>query len=320
MKRLVLGQGLAVLLVSWLASAKTVDRIVAQVNDDIITLSELNRDLAQTREELKNQFTGEQLEQAMKKAEQEVLEQLIQEKLMLQKANELGFNANIDVQVSAQIQKLMADNKIKDTEELERALGQQGTSLPAFRERIRRKIIIDSLLGEFVYSRITILTAEIEKYYEDHSKEFATAEEVSLSEVLIPIEGDASETETKANEVHKRLSQGEPFATMASQFSKGPTASKGGGIGSYVTAKLHPDIAKAISGLKEGEITPAIKTKEGFVIYRVDSRKEASVKPFDEVKKDIHMRLANQKVGPEMKRFIVQLKEDAYIQIFTEAK
>ena len=63
MKRFVLGQGLAVLLVSWLASAKTVDRIVAQVNDDIITLSELNRDLAQTREELKNQFTGEQLEQ-----------------------------------------------------------------------------------------------------------------------------------------------------------------------------------------------------------------------------------------------------------------
>ena len=320
MKRLVLGQGLAVLLVSWLASAKTVDRIVAQVNDDIITLSELNRDLADAREQLKNQFTGEQLEQAMKKAEQDVLEQLIQEKLMLQKANELGFNANIDVQVSAQIQKLMADNKIKDTEELERALGQQGTSLPAFRERIRRGIIIQSLLGEFVYSRITLLTAEIEKYYTDHSRDFTTSEEVSMSEVLIPIEGDASETETKANEVHKRLSQGEPFATIASQFSKGPTASKGGSIGSYVTAKLHPDIAKAISGLKEGEITPVIKTKEGLVIYRVDSRKEAGVQPLEEVKKDIQMRLYNQKAGPELKRFMVQLKEDAYIQIFAEAK
>jgi parvulin-like peptidyl-prolyl isomerase len=137
---------------------------------------------------------------------------------------------------------------------------------------------------------------------------------------LIPIEGDASETETKANEVHKRLSQGEPFATIASQFSKGPTASKGGSIGSYVTAKLHPDIAKAISGLKEGEITPVIKTKEGFVIYRVDSRKEAGVQPLEEVKKDIQMRLYNQKAGPELKRFMVQLKEDAYIQIFTEAK
>jgi len=92
MKRLVLGQGLAVLLVSWLASAKTVDRIVAQVNDDIITLSELNRDLAQTREELKNQFTGEQLEQAMKKAEQEVLEQLIHGGgLQVPKAPRSGF-------------------------------------------------------------------------------------------------------------------------------------------------------------------------------------------------------------------------------------
>ena len=106
------------------------------------------------------------------------------------------------------------------------------------------------MLGEFVYSRITLLTAEIEKYYKDHSQEFSTPEEVSMSEVLIPIEGDASETETKANEVHKRLSQGEPFATMASQFSKGPTASKGGSIGSYVTAKLHPDIANAISAVE----------------------------------------------------------------------
>jgi len=320
MKRLVLGQGLAVLLVSWLASAKTVDRIVAQVNDDIITLSELNRELASVRDQLKGQFTGEQLEQQMKKAEQDVLEELIQTKLLLQKANELGFNANIDVQVSAQIQKLMTENKIKDSEELERALAQQGMSLPGFRENIRRKIIIESLLGEFVYSRITLLTAEIEKYYADHAKEFTTPEEIALSEVLIPIEGDASETETKANEVHKRLTQGEPFATVASQFSKGPTASKGGGIGSYQTAKLHPDIAKAISGLKEGDITPVIKTKEGFVIYRVDTRKEAGVQPLEDVKKDIQMRLYNQKAGPEMKRFLAEIKEDAYIQIFAEPK
>jgi peptidyl-prolyl cis-trans isomerase SurA len=256
----------------------------------------------------------------MKVAEQAALDFLIEEKLMLQKASELGFNANIDVQVSQEIQRLMSENKIKDTEELEKALGQQGMSLPGFREMIRRNIIKQSLIGEFVWSRITILTAEIEKYYNDHSQDFATPEEVTLSEVLIPIEGDASETETKANEVHKRLSQGEPFATMASQFSKGPTASKGGSIGSYLTAKLHPDIAKAISGLKEGDVTPVIKTKEGFVIYRVDSRKEASVKPFEEVKKEIHMRLANQRAGPEMKRFVTQLREDAYIQIFAEPK
>ncbi len=320
MKRFVMGQILVLLLVSWAAPAKTVDRIVAQVNDDIITLSDLNRELVEIRDQLKTQFTGEQLEQEIKKAEQGALESLIQEKLLIQKANELGFSANVDVQVSAYIQKIMADNKIKDTEDFERALSQQGMTLPAFRERIRRQIIINSLIQEFVGSRITLLAPEIEKYYKDHAQDFSTPEEVTLSEIIIPIEGDASEAETKANEVRKRLSQGEPFATLASQFSKGISASKGGGIGSYVTAKLHPDIAKAIAPVKEGEITPVMKTKEGLVIYRVDTRKTASVQPLEEVKKEIQERMWSQKFNPELKRFVAQLKEDAYIQIFTETK
>ena len=320
MKKFVLGQGLAVLLVSWVASAKTVDRIVAQVNDDIITLSELNRHLAEIRDQAKSQFTGEQLEQEIKRAEKEALEELILEKLMIQKANELGFNANVDVQVSAAIQKIMAENKIKDAEEFERALAQQGLSLPAFRERIRKRIITGSLINEFVYSRITLLSPEIERYYKDHSQEFSTPEEVSLSEIVIPIEGDAAETETRANEVHKRLSEGEPFATMASQFSKGATASKGGSIGSYVTAKLHPDIATAIASVNEGETTRVMKTKEGYVIYRVDSRKVASIQPLEQVKKQIQDRIFGQKADPELKRFMTQLKEDAYIQIFTETE
>jgi peptidyl-prolyl cis-trans isomerase SurA len=320
MKRFVMGQSLALLLMSWAAPAKTVDRIVAQVNDDIITLSDLNRELAEKRDELKTQFTGEQLEQEIKKAEQGALDYLIQEKLLIQKANELGFSANVDVQVSAYIQKIMADNKIKDTEDFERALSQQGMTLPAFRERIRRQIIINSLIQEFVGSRITLLATEIEKYYKDHAQDFSTPEEVSLSEIIIQIEGDASEAETKANEVHKRLSQGEPFATLASQFSKGISASKGGGIGSYVTAKLHPEIAKAIGPVKEGEITPVMKTKEGLVILRVDTRKTASVQPLEEVKKEIQERMWSQKFNPELKRFVAQLKEDAYIQIFTETK
>jgi peptidyl-prolyl cis-trans isomerase SurA len=320
MKRFVMGQILVLLLVSWSAPAKTVDRIVAQVNDDIITLSDLNRELVEIRDQLKTQFTGEQLEQEIKKAEQGALESLIQEKLLIQKANELGFSANVDVQVSAYIQKIMADNKIKDTEDFERALSQQGMTLPAFRERIRRQIIINSLIQEFVGSRITLLAPEIEKYYKDHAQDFSTPEEVTLSEIIIPIEGDASEAETKANEVRKRLSQGEPFATLASQFSKGISASKGGGIGSYVAAKLHPDIAKAIAPVKEGEITPVMKTKEGLVIYRVDTRKTASVQPLEEVKKEIQERMWSQKFNPELKRFVAQLKEDAYIQIFTETK
>jgi len=308
----------ALFLVGVAAPAKIVDRIVAQVNDDIITLSDLNREMEEVRQQLATQYSGEQLEQEIKKAEKDLLDALIQEKLLLQKATELGFGANVDIQVTAAVERLRKENNIKDMQDFERALAQQGMTLAGFRERIRRRIITDGLIQEFVGSRITLLSTEVERYYKEHAQEFTKPAEVTLSEIIIPVEGN--EGEAKANDVRKRAMQGEAFATLASQYSKGPTASKGGGIGTYVTAKLNIEIARAIAQLKEGDVSTVLKTKEGFVIYRVDGRKAAAVTPLEEVKQEIQTRLYRQKFNPELQRFVAQLKEDAYIQIFAEAK
>ncbi len=309
-----------VLAASWGAPAKVVDRIVAQVNDDIITLSDLNREMADIRQQLSAKYSGDQLEEEIKKAQKDVLDELIRQKLLLQKGNELGFGANVDVQVSAFLERIRKENKFKDMQELERAAAQQGLTMPALRERIRQQIITQGVVQEFVGSRITLLSQEVEKFYKDHAAEYAIPEEVGLSEIVIPSEGNAAEAEAKANEVRQRLTQGEAFATLASQYSKGPTAAKGGGIGTYQTAKLNPDIANPIASVKEGDITPVLKTRDGFVIYRVDTRKPASEKPLDDVRDEIRDRIWKQKFQPEYERFISQLKEDAYIQIFGEIK
>jgi len=310
----------AILLLSTLASARIVDRILAQVNNDIITLSDLNREMAQLRQDLASKYAGEQLKQAIQQAEKEVLEDLIRKKLLLQKATELGFGANIDLQVSAYIEGIRKENKIKDMQEFERALAQQGLTLVAFRQQIRESMITQGLVQEFVNSRITILTQEVEKYYKDHAAEFTIPEELTLSEIIIPVGDNPAEAEAKALEVRNRLVQGESFSTLASQYSSGPTASKGGGIGTYVTAKLNPEIAKAVASVKEGEVSTVLRSKEGNVIYRVDSRKVATVRPLEEVRDEIRNRLWRQKFNPELDRFVAQLKEDAYIQIFGETK
>jgi peptidyl-prolyl cis-trans isomerase SurA len=293
---------------------------VAQVNDDIITLSDLNREMAEIRQELSAKYSGPQLEEEVQKATKDVLDELLRKKLLLQKGNELGFGANVDIQVSAFLEKIRKENKFKDMQELERAAAQQGLTLPALRERIRRQIITQGVVNEFVGSRITLLSQEVEKFHKDHATEYTIPEEVTLSEIIIPMENSADEAEAKAGEILKRLSQGEAFATLASQFSKGPTANKGGSIGTYQTAKLNPEIAKVIASLKDGEVTPVQKTKEGFIIYRVDNRKPASLKPLDEMRDEIKNRIWQQKFAPEYDRFIAQLKEDAYIQIFGEIK
>ena len=300
---------------------KTVDRILAQVNDEIITMSELNRAMAETKQELAKRYSGEQLDQAIQKAEKEGLQTLIEQKLIYQKAVELGMAANVDTRVSAAVQQILKANNFKDTDELENELTKQGMTLKDFRDEIRKKIVNDDLIGEFVGSRITLLTQEIDKYYKDHQPEFSVPEEVTLSEIVITVPGDDKAAQNKINDIRRRLEQGEAWNSLASQYSNGATANKGGSIGTYVLSKLNSDIVKAIAGIKETEISQAQKLQEGsYVIYRVDSRKEAAVRPLAEVRDDIKNKLYQKKFNPEYERFITQLKEDAYIQIYSEIK
>ncbi len=300
--------------------AKTVDRILVQVNDEIITLSELNREMAQIRQELAAKYTGEQLEELTQKIEKQVLENLINQKLLYQKAVELGFNANVEPRVSAYLQQVMKEYNLKDTDELSAALERQGYTLRDYREEIRKRIIREELVETFVSSRITLLTPEIEKYYKDNIAEFTLPEEVTLSEIIVASYGDDKAAESRANEILSRIQKGEPFASLASQYSSGPTANKGGSIGTYILAKLNPDTRAAIADLKEGEVSKPQKIKEGYVIYRVDKRKPSYVRPLDEVRNEIKGRLWEKKFTPELERYINQLREDAYIQYFTEIK
>ncbi len=298
--------------------AKIVDRIVAQVNDDIITQSDIDRAMVGIKQELAQKYTGDQLEQEIKKEQANVLEELIRKKLILQKATELGMGSGMDVQVSAYIEDLRKKNNIKDMDEFEKALEQQGMTLAGFREDIKKEMIIQDVIGYFVDSRITLLAEEIERYYKDHTKDYSTPEEVTLSEIVIP-NGNDGQAQTLANEYRKRILQGESFATMASQYSKGATAAKGGAIGTFLTAKLNPQIAEAVASVKEGDVSEVTKIPEGFVIFRVDARKPSVVRPLDDkLRSEIKMMLFQQKRQPELERFIAQLKEDAYIQKFGE--
>jgi peptidyl-prolyl cis-trans isomerase SurA len=311
---------LALILCSSGAMAKTIERILAQVNNDIITLSEFNREMRNVRLQLSAKYKGDQLEQEVKKAEKETLDILIREKLLLQKAVELGGGSNIDVRVSSEIQRQIKEYKLKDMDELEKALDQQGMTLKEYRERIRKDIITNDMIEEFVVSRIAVLSEEVEQYYKDHAADFTIPEEVSLSEIEISGNASAIELETRANDIYQRLKQGESFSTLVSQYSKGPTAGKGGSIGSYVLSKLNPDIIKAIEGLNEGDISAPQKYKEGYMIYRVDTRKPASVQPLEKVKNYINDRIFQRKFAPEYNRYMTLLKEEAYIQIFAETK
>ena len=301
------------------AETRTVDRILVQVNDDIITLSEFNRRMAEVRHELETKYAGEQLEQAVQKAEKDTLEGLIRDKLVYQKAMELGYSSDVDARVSSYVQQLMKQNNLKDTDDLEHALSEQGMNLKDFRDEVRKQMIRSDFIQEYVGSRIALLAPEIEKYYKDHAAEFTIPEEVTLSEIILS-EGSDKESGTRADDLYRRIQQGEAFSALVSQYSKGPTASKGGSIGTYLISKLNPDTVKAIASLKEGDISKPQKIRDGYVIYRIDARKFATVRPLAEVRDEIRQRMYQEKFEPEFERFMGQLKEDAYINYPAEIK
>ena len=302
--------------------AKTVDRVYAQVNDDIITLSDVNRKMEMIRQELSTKLSGEQLEQALAEERAKVLDGLIQEKLLVQKAIELGLDSDVEPKVSSEIQRIMKEYKISTTEEFEEALEKQGTTLRSFRELVRNEIMMDNIIHIFVRSRITLMASEVDKYYKDHAYEFATPETVSLSEIVVTAQAEGSDeaARKRAQDLYERIQKGESFVSLASQYSRGATANKGGSIGSNLIDKWHPDIAAAIRGLEAGEVTAPQKTAEGYVIYRVDEHVHSVIPPLEEVESEIKNMMYMERYRPELERYVQRLKDEAYIQIFPETE
>jgi peptidyl-prolyl cis-trans isomerase SurA len=303
-----------------MAEAKTVDRILVKVNDDIITQSELNRTMTSARQELAARFSGARLEQELQKAEKEALDFLIEEKLLYQKAVEMEYHTRAEPRVAAYTQRVIKERNLKDTDELEALLIKQGSSLREFREEVQKQIAVEELKNDFVGSRISLLQSEIDKYYKDHIADYTYPQEVELSEIIIPVEGGRQEAENRANDLYGRLQKGEPFPALASQYSKGTTADRGGRIGKYFVKKLSPEMAKAIANYKEGENTKPQLMKEGYAIFHIDSFKDAAVRPISEVQDEIREEVGNAKFQPEFERFLAQLKEDAYIEYFSDIK
>jgi len=320
--RHVLGTVLIILCGFCQAQARVVDRIYAQVNDDIITLSDINRRLDALRQELSRRYSGEKLEQAMAKEKEDVLNSLIEEKLLVQRAIELGIDAEIEPEVSSQIQLIMKKNGIESMEQFEDILEQQGSSLSTYRDMIRNDIMSSRVIYYFVTQRITLMTQEVEQYYKDHAAEFATPEEISLSEIVVSAEHEGSQEKalSRARDIYDRLQKGEPFNELASRYSQGATAGTGGNIGNNLIEKWHPDIVKAVEGLESGDVSEPQKTEDGYVIYRVDTRIHSEIPPLEEVERTIKDRLYSEKATPELRRFLERLKEEAYIQIYSETE
>jgi peptidyl-prolyl cis-trans isomerase SurA len=301
---------------------KVVEEIIARVNNEIITSSELDKAKASAAEDAQQQCAGkctqEQARAAIEDAQKTTLRDLIDQSLLSQRGKDMGLNVETDV--VKQLDQIRTQNHLKDMDELEKAVTSQGgMNWDDFKNNIRNKILTQQVIGKEVGSHITIGHEEAKKYYEEHKNEFERPEQVALAAIEVKTEGkneaEIAVLKKKADTTLQRIKDGEDFGQLAKRFSDGSTADQGGYLGTYKHGELSKELEDKVFAMNKGDLTDVIETKQGFLILKVLERYEAGIQPYDKVEEEIQDHLYRQRMDPALREYLKTLREQSYVVV-----
>jgi parvulin-like peptidyl-prolyl isomerase len=313
---------LGTFLLAWGAFAsdvRVVEVIVAKVNNEIITSSELDRGRRLIEAQLRRSGTGgQQLEEAVKERTKDVLRDRIDQLLLVQKGKDLDIN--VDSEVTKELANIQLQNKIADQDKFQQWIREQsGMPFEDFKAEMRNDFLKRRVIGQEVGSRISIPRAEARDYYDKHKEEFVREERVFLSEILLSTQGksgsDPAALEKKAKELVTRARNGERFGELARDNSDADSSSTQGQLGAFKRSDLNKDIAQVVFSNDRGYVTDPIKVANGFLILRVDERHQAGQAAFEEVENEIMEKLYMPRFEPAIRTYLTKLREEAFLEI-----
>jgi len=299
---------------------KVVDEVVAQVNDGVITLSSVSREVKGAVESKVQE--GMKLEDAQKLIDSkrgELIANLINEELILQKAKELGVDGDVDSDINARFLGIMKQYNLKTLDELYAEMRKQGADPVEIRELWRKQATKDRVIQKEVQMKVywKPTTKDLKAYYEAHKGKFTKGETVGMSELFLGFAGnDENAVREKAKKLVKYVRDGADFTKVVTSYSDRPDAAQNKGKVDPMPVKdLNEKFAAAIKGLKVGEITEPIEVDEtGISILHIDSRTEASNESqFDE--QAIRVEMMKENIEAEQKKFMATLRQESYIKI-----
>lgn len=299
------------------ADVMILEEIIVKVNGDIILRSEYDRTLQQNRQEILSDgsLTPAEREAQLQDREKAVLRDMIDQRLLIQKGDELGIN--VDAQILRQRDEIMQRNNIETTDDFESwVLERTGEPAEDLMDRMRENFLSQAVLGQEVSRRVIVTREEIEAYYEEHKDEYVRSEGVRLSQILFRLEGDEEAQRKHAEEVFDRVERGEPFAEMARRFSEDEaTKELGGGIGIYRRGMLRDEIEEAVFGKRQGHITGLLEVPNGLLVLRVDQNYREGLAELEEVQEEIRATISGPRFQPEIRRYLGELRAESYIEI-----
>lgn len=296
---------LAIAIATGTASAApapvVVDRVVAVVNDEIITMSDLQREMQK-----RTDITDQKL----------MLEEMIDRKLQMDAARRNGMAVG-DKELDEAIADIMARNKM-DAGQFERALAKEGLTPEQYRAEFREQMTMSRLFNKFVRAGISVDSTELRTYYEKNTNLYSLPEEVKVRHLVVPVKEKASPAEVadareRAESLMARIRKGEDFIRLIRSHSGSPSAAQEGDLGFLPRGQAIPEIDAATKDLKPGEYAGPVRIEDGFHILRVEEIR-TPVLPFEKVKDEIQKVLFEQKLENTYRSFLQGLRSEAHIE------
>ncbi|MDE3135333.1 MAG: peptidylprolyl isomerase [Acidobacteriota bacterium] len=299
-----------------------IEQIIARVNDDIITSNQYQDALNSLRQEIKQDCTGctaAKLDSEYKDQQKDVLRDLIDQSLMVQRAKDEGINVDIDV--VKQLDKIRQQYKLDSMDALQRAVEASGLNWDDYKDSIKNRLLTQKLIQRDVGGTIQIDHKEIEQYYQAHKSSFDRPETVVVREIFLSTKGktpeQSAEIKKKIEGIRQRIENGDDFGQLAKLYSEGSTAQDGGELGSYTRGQMPKGMEDAVFTLQHNQMTPVLTVTGGFELIQVEQHYQAGVQPLDAVANEIENDIYIKKIGPALRDFLNHLREESYIVVKT---
>jgi peptidyl-prolyl cis-trans isomerase SurA len=301
-----------------------IDAVIAQVNNDVIMLSMLRREMRDAIEAFKQQGVAEQkATEEVTRRQPEIIASLVNEQLLLQKGKEMNLTDEVEAEVNKEMLRVAGQQGIKSVAELDEELRKAGLDPAQIRQTLRTQFMKNAVLSREVDAKIFygVSAEEVKRYYDAHLDMFRKPEVVVLSEIFLSLAGKPeAEVRAKATQILSQLRAGADFATLAAANSdreqngvRIATQNKGK-VGTFQLPDLKPEFAAAIKNVPVGGTSEILRTDEGFEILRVDERTAASATANyneDRVREAITV----ERREKERDAYMKGLRRDAYIKI-----
>ena len=287
--------------------AEVVDRVIAIVNDDIITMKDFEAFVKVERKTTKYTSIDEYFRNLQIKQK---LEAYVEGVLIKQQAKRMGVVVT-DQEVGKVIEGIQKQNLITDAE-LKEQLRKDNVTYEQFRGGIKLNILRTRLLMRVLSTEVNITENALKSYYDSH-QEYFMDEEFHIQQIFIS--GQHKDIRERAEKAYKQLTTGTPFAEVARNVSDDPSARQGGDIGFVKKSDLLPTLREAVMALQPGSFSIVVPTPYGLHILKLIEVKQAQVLPYEEVKKGIGERMMMEESNKRYRDYIDKVKRSSYIEV-----